>query len=255
MTEGTHFQRVRPVRLYQDIVDQIESAIARGALKPGGRLPSERELVAQFGASRATVREALRVLEAHGVVRSRPGQPSGPEVLSFSPDSLANQMTRLVQLDGMSLTDLLAFRMVIDGAASRLAARLHTPEQRDAMERSIAAMEQAIETGYDEFSEADVAFHDAIAQASRNAMIQVCNNVVRGVVLQVIEDKVRRAFDSEALMRESLQHHRDVFEAISTGDGEAASRIARQKLYDYYAGYVPEEDRAGILALLDVEPP
>lgn len=255
MSEGARFQRVRPVRLYQNIVDQIEGAITRGVVKPGERLPSERELVAQFGASRATVREALRVLEAHGVVRSRPGDPNGPEVLSFSPDGLAKQMTRMVQLDGMSLADLLAFRMIIDGSASRLAARLHTPGELAAMERTITAMERAIETGYDEFSEADVAFHDAIAQASRNAMIEVCNNVVRGVVLQVIEDKVRRALDSEALMRESLRHHREVLEAISTGDGEAAARIARQKLYDYYAGYVPEEDRAGMLALLDREQP
>ncbi|MQA01677.1 MAG: FCD domain-containing protein [Streptosporangiales bacterium] len=255
MTDAGPFQRVQPVRLYQNIVDQIESAIAHGTLKAGERLPSERELVTQFGASRATVREALRVLEAHGVVRSWPGDPYGPEVLSFSPDGLANQMTRLMRLDGMSLADLLAFRMIIDGSASRLAARLRTPEELDAMERTIVAMEQAIDKGYDEFSEADVAFHDAIAQASRNAMIQVCNNVVRGVVLQVIEDKVRRALDSEAVMRESLQHHREVFEAIGAGDGDAAARIARKKLYDYYAGYVPDEDRAGMLALLDVEQP
>lgn len=255
MTERTRFHQVRPVRLYQNIVDQIESAITRGALKPGERLPSERELVVQFGTSRPTVREALRVLEAHGVVRSRPGDPNGPEVLPFSPDVLARQMTRLVQLDGMSLADLLAFRMMIDGSASRLAARLHTQEELAAMEQTIVVMEQAIDTGYDEFSEADVAFHDAIAKASRNAMIQVCHNVVRDVVVRLIEDKVRRARGSEALMRESLRHHREVLEAISGGDGEGAARIARRKLYDYYAGYVPEGERAGMLALLEAEQP
>jgi len=76
--EGSLFQQVQPVRLYQRIVEQIEDALARGELKPGQRLPSERELVVQFGASRSTVREALRVLESNGVVRSRPGDPDGP---------------------------------------------------------------------------------------------------------------------------------------------------------------------------------
>ncbi len=101
-------------------------------------------------------------------------------------------------------------------------------------------MEQAIDVGFEEFSEADVAFHDAVAEASRNALIQVCNSVVRGVVLSLISDKVTRARNSKALMRESLRHHHEVLEAIRAGDGPAAARISRQNLYDYYSGYLPE---------------
>jgi DNA-binding FadR family transcriptional regulator len=112
-------------------------------------------------------------------------------------------------------------------------------------------METAIGLGYDEFSQADLAFHDAVASASRNALIQVCNRVVRGVVLSLISDKVSRAQNSDALMRRSLQHHRDVLEAIRLRDGLAAARISRQSLYDYYAEYVPEKDREPLLALLD----
>ena len=88
MSEGPRFQPVQPVRAYQRIVEQVEEALARGDLRPGQRLPSERELVAQFEVSRSTVREALRVLESNGVVRSRPGDPNGPEVLPFSPAAL-----------------------------------------------------------------------------------------------------------------------------------------------------------------------
>ncbi|MGO4599699.1 FadR/GntR family transcriptional regulator [Terrabacter sp. 2RAF25] len=82
------FEPVRSVRLYERIVEQVEEAIARGELRPGERLPSERELVVQFGTSRATVREALRVLESNGVVRSRPGDPNGPEAARASLHSL-----------------------------------------------------------------------------------------------------------------------------------------------------------------------
>ncbi|GAA0535732.1 GntR family transcriptional regulator [Saccharopolyspora subtropica] len=246
------FQQVRPVRLYQTIVEQIEGAIARGEFRPGQRLPNERELVAQFGASRPTVREALRVLEANGVIRSRPGDPHGPEVLPFSPSGLAKQMTRLAQLEEMSVAELVAFRMILDSAANLLAARLRSAAELAAMERTLAVMAEAIDRGYDEFSKADVAFHDAIASASRNSLIQVCNNVVRGVVLSLIEDRVARSRNSRALMRESLQHHREVLAAIRAGDGQAAARISRRNIYDYYAGYVPESDRAAMRALLEV---
>jgi GntR family transcriptional repressor for pyruvate dehydrogenase complex len=255
VTERARFRQVQPVRLYQTIVDQIEAAIARGDLRPGQRLPSERDLVEQFGASRPTVREALRVLEADGLVRSRPGDPNGPEVLAFSSAGLVKQMTRLARLEELSIAELVAFRMILDASASMLAARLRTEAELVEMERTMTVMEAAIDRGFDEFSEADVAFHDAVADASRNSMIQVCNNVVRGVVLSLIADKVTRSLNSKALMRESLQHHREVFDAIRAGDGLAAARISRRNLYDYYAGYVPEHDRAGMLALLEAEQP
>jgi DNA-binding FadR family transcriptional regulator len=254
MTDRARFQQVEPVRLYQRIVEQIEDAIAAGTLKPGERLPSERELVAQFGASRPTVREALRVLESNGLVRSRPGDPRGPEILPFSPHGLAKQMTRLTRIDQMSIADLVAFRMILDGSASLLAARLRSEAELAAMEETITVMGDAIDRGFDEFGEADVAFHDAVALASRNTLIQVCNSVVRGVVLSLISDKVARARNSKALMRESLRHHREVLDAIRAGDGPGAARISRQNLYDYYAGYVPRKDREPLRALLEGEP-
>ena len=254
MTERARFQQVQPVRLYQRIVEQIEEAIASGELKPGERLPSERDLVTQFGASRPTVREALRVLESSGVVRSRPGDPNGPEILPFSPTGLAKQMTRLARVEQMSIADLVSFRMILDGSANMLAARLRSEDELATIEKTIAVMETTIDEGYDQFSEADVAFHDAVALASRNALIQVCNNVVRGVVLSLISDKVTRARNSKALMRESLQHHKEVLEAIRAGDGPGAARISRPNLYDYYAGYLPKKDREPLHALLVAEP-
>lgn len=247
------FQQVQPTRLYQRIVEQIEDAIDGGELKPGERLPSERELVVQFGASRPTVREALRVLESNGLVRSRPGDPNGPEVLPFSTTVLTKQMTRLTQVDTMSIAELVSFRMILDGSANMLAARLRSDDELAAMELAIGVMEQAIELGYAEFSEADVAFHEAVARASHNSLIQVCNAVVRDVVLSLITDKVTRARNQKTLMRESVRHHREVLAAIRLGDGPAAARISRQTLYDYYAGYVPKKDRKSLLALLETE--
>lgn len=250
MSGGAQFQQVRPVRLYERIVEQIEAALATGELSPGQHLPSERELVAQFGASRSTVREALRVLESNGVVRSRPGDPLGPELLPFSPSGLTKQMTRLAQVDELGLGELIAFRMILDGSANLLAARLHTTEQLAEMDSTIATMRAAIEGGYGQFSEADMAFHDAVAVASRNSLIQICNKVVRGVVLSMISDKIAHSRNSKALMKRSLGHHEEVLAQVRAGNGPAAARIARRNLYDYYAGYLTKAEREPLLALL-----
>lgn len=251
MKQDVRFEQIRPVRLYQRIVDQIEEAIASGELQAGQRLPSERELVSQFGASRSTVREALRVLESNGLVRSRPGDPKGPEILAFSSTALTKQLTRLAQVDNLTLAELISFRMILDSSANLLAARLRTPAELQSMESAIDAMRAAIDEGFKDFSEADVAFHDVVALASRNPLIQICNGVVRGVVLSLISDKIERARNSKALMSQSLHHHEDVLAAIRAGDGATAASRSRQNLYDYYSGYVPKADREQLLALLD----
>jgi GntR family transcriptional regulator, transcriptional repressor for pyruvate dehydrogenase complex len=250
MTDGARFTPVQPVRSYQRIVEQVEDALARGDLQPGHRLPSERELVTQFQVSRSTVREALRVLESNGIVRSRPGDRHGPEVLPFSSRALRKQMVRLAQVDEVGLAELVSFRMILDGSANMLAARLHTAEQLAEIESTIAAMEAAVDVGYEEFSRADFAFHEAVGRASRNTLIQLCNEVVREVVLSLISEKISRSRQRHSLMATSLEHHRQVLAAVRAGDGIAAARAARRSLYDYYAGYVPKADRESLRALL-----
>jgi GntR family transcriptional repressor for pyruvate dehydrogenase complex len=244
MTKSPQFQPVQPVRAYQRIVEQIEEALARGDLTPGQRLPSERELVAQFAVSRSTVREALRVLESNGVVRSRPGDPNGPEILPFSSSALRKQVARLARVDELSLSELLGFRMIMDGAAIQVASRLRTPEQLDELEATLVAMRDAIDVDF-------AAFHELIARISRNSLIQTCNDVVRGVVLGLISDKIAHAPNSRALMLESLHHHAEVVDAIRAGNGHAAARLARQNMFDYYAGYVPDSEQETLRALIE----
>jgi DNA-binding FadR family transcriptional regulator len=252
VAQRPRFQPVQPVRAYERIVQQIEDAILCGDLRPGERLPSERDLVEQFSVSRSSVREALRVLQSNGMVRSRAGDPAGAEVLPFSPATLQKSMTTLARVSELSLAELVQFRMLLDGSANLLAARLRTDEQLAAMDAAMGLMRAA--TGdYEEFSRADVAFHDAVARASGNRLVQVCNQVVRSVVLTLIADKIARAADRTALMEESIAHHAEVLDAVRLGDGAAAARIARQNLYDYYAGYVAEDEREFLRALIDTE--
>ncbi|QYC41225.1 HTH-type transcriptional regulator LutR [Nonomuraea coxensis DSM 45129] len=245
---GPRFEPVRTVRAYERVVEQIEEAVESGALTPGERLPSERELMVQFSVSRSTVREALRVLQARGLVRSRPGDPNGAEVLPFSPVALKKSMTTLARVSELSLGELVQFRMVMDAAAVLLAAHRRTEEHLAEMAAAVEAMKAADGAG---FGAADVAFHDAVARAGGNKLVEVCTDVVRAVVVGLIEDKLAQTPDQEALMRRSVAHHEDVIAALRAGDGPLAARLTRQSMYDYYAGHLPAEERAALRALLE----
>ncbi|MER6506267.1 FCD domain-containing protein [Nonomuraea sp. NPDC001636] len=252
---GARFEPVRAVRAYERVVEQVEEAIESGALGPGARLPSERELMVQFSVGRSTVREALRVLQARGLVRSRPGDPNGAEVLPFSPAALHKSMTTLARVAELSLAELVQFRMVLDSSAVLLAARLRTDEQLAAMEAAIAdmraAMRAATASDHDAFSAADVAFHDVVVAASGNTLIQVCTDVVRSVVLGLIAGKIADAPDRESLMRRSIRHHEEVLAAVRAGDGASAARLLRRSMYDYYAVHLPDAERPALRALLE----
>jgi len=234
------FEPVQPVRVYQRVVEQIEEAVLRGDLKAGSRLPSERELMKSFQVSRSAVREALRVLQSNGLLRSRPG---GAELLPLGPEMLRAPLTRLANSQHVSLLELLQFRILLEGNTSYLAALIRTDEQLATMEQALQNLTTSIGHGRRTWSETDIAFHDAIARASGNSLLEVCSDVVRTVAMNMIENTIEAAQDSTDLMNEWILVHTRMFEAIRDGDAELAGKQARIDLYNGYADYLPADQR------------
>src|SRR5882757_6627996 len=226
----------RPTRAYEVIVEQVENAIYTGQLVPGARLPSERELMAQFGVSRATVREALRVLEAGGLIRSRRTDPGGgAEVLPFSTESLYKALTSLVAV--------VQFRMVIEGNVAGLSAQLRSDDQLAAIEAQLAAMRTALEKDYDAFAAADVAFHNAVNDSIGNPLLAVCNEVARGVTIKLAGLRSAHRDDPKQFQADQFLRHQEMYEAIRDQDSPTAIRSARAHLYESFEEFLPEEQR------------
>ncbi|GEB47701.1 FadR/GntR family transcriptional regulator [Streptomyces cacaoi] len=272
------FEPVRPVRAYQRVAEQIEERILSGELPAGSRLPAERELVRQFDVGRSTIREALRVLQSSGLVRSRPGDPLGAEVLGVSPDNLSQALGRLTRSHLSGPAELVQFRMLLDAESYRLAARLHTEEDLARMtaladrmagcadgEPHGGAQGDARGSGSGDrhggtrgdahaFSRADAEFHRVVAEASGNALLALCARAVHDAVVEVIEGKLahaRQAGDGADWMRRSVAHHREILAALAAGDGARAAALGRAALYESYAPQLPERDRARLRAALD----
>ncbi|MDL5157686.1 FadR/GntR family transcriptional regulator [Actinomycetospora termitidis] len=230
-------------RAYRRMVDDIESRIAAGDLRPGDRLPSERELVEHYGIARSSVREALRVLESLELVRSAPRDPRGPLVLPITSAPIRRSLGLLTASRTIVLPELVQLRMVIDASTNLIAARRRTPAHLVALERNMARMRGLLHRSYAEFSLADLEFHEIIADAAGHELVRLYGEAVREAVLDLIQRTILDADDQEAHKLRSIRHHSAVFDAISDGDGPAASRLARESLYQYYADHVDPEDR------------
>jgi DNA-binding FadR family transcriptional regulator len=238
------------VRAYEAIVSQIEEAIRRGDLQPGARLTSERDLMSQFGVSRSTVREALRVLESNGLVRSRPGEQRGAEILAFSAEPLAQSIRSLVQIERLTLYDLIFFRMLVEGTLCGLAAAFHKRADLQVLTRCIERMQAAVHEDSQAFSLADVAFHEAVAEIGGNRLLIVCNEVVRGNVSNLIADKIASGERRGEKMEDAVLRHRAVYDAIRGGDAQNATNVSRASIYEYYAAHLSRGERDRLKLLL-----
>jgi DNA-binding FadR family transcriptional regulator len=246
------FKPAQPVRTYESIVQQIEDAIYSGDLQPGDRLPSERDLVAQFGVSRASIREALRVLASSGLIRSRPGDPSGgAEILPSSSASLERSLMGLVRMEQLKLGVLVEFRMVIEGAATYLAAGMRTNDDLQAMREAHARMEAEIGRDVEAFARADADFHQVVATSAGNELLTACNAVSRGMMMKMIGDKLAMVEDTVELQRETWERHGRVLKAIEEGDPVSAAHRAKLDMVEYYSPFMDAKEAARVRSLAE----
>src|SRR3954453_14791260 len=132
------FDKAKRVRSFDDVVDQLREAIYAGRIRPGERLPGERQLCEVFGVGRPTLREALRSLEAVGLIEVRPGKAGGSYAATPSESTVGDALAALVNLRGASLEDLAEFRLDFEGENAAWAARRADAGDIGALETIVA---------------------------------------------------------------------------------------------------------------------
>lgn len=160
------------MRVLDDVTDQLQSAIVSGALRPGDRLPNERELSAAFGIGRPTLREALRVLEALSLLEIRTGKRGGAFVTSPSEESLTRSLEMLVATGEVPLADLTEFRIEFESRNAWWAAEKADSNDIASL-RSIASEAKALAVsteGSSTFPQVDTQWHGAVARATKNSI-------------------------------------------------------------------------------------
>jgi GntR family transcriptional repressor for pyruvate dehydrogenase complex len=210
----------------EEIARQLLSQIRRRELRPGDQLPSERQLAGLFGASRGSVREALRVLELSGVIVSRQG--GGNFVTDTLPGASTQPLSQFLERQREHLLDVSEARQMFEPRIAFLAAERAMPEDIDALRRALEEQERGLrEDDVVAMVNADRQFHQALAEAARNQTFIMLHNYLSDLV----SGDRREAIENSSLRRtQSPIDHRAIYDAVAAGDSAAASAAMLQHL-------------------------
>lgn len=198
-------------RLLQD----LRALIASGEIKPGDRLPPERELAKRFGASRSSLRPVIKILENVGVLSQRVGD--GTYLNSDATGILAAPLNLLILLDGISLIELFDARLMLEPELAARAAQSASAEDLESMRRTFAAFK-------DNPVDADIEFHTAICRATRN---RICMRMFEAIHRAFARGMV---LTSPLAPERALEFHRSIYSAIHVRNPEEARRSMTEHL-------------------------
>jgi DNA-binding FadR family transcriptional regulator len=220
------FSPVSVGRISEVIVEQIRLLMRQGQLKPGDRLPPERDLCVRFGVSRVTVREALRMLESTGLVEIRVGARGGAFVTAPSSNRLGEGLADLLTLSVISAADVTEVRMILEVGIVPLVCERATDEDLTDLEKICERSEEALGSG--EYSmDMSLEFHARVAQATHNPALVMLAESFRGPILMSLQQARAAAPEMGSL---GTKEHERFTEAIRRRDADAASRIMREHL-------------------------
>lgn len=219
-------------KTYELVVRKIHGEIFAGRLRPGDRLPGERQLSELLNVSRPSVREAIRILQAMGIVRSRPGVGAGSGlVVSTEASKALSELLRLhVALSSYSIVDVLYVRAALEEQAVRtLAERIEetdTSRLRQILERmSEPELDPAT------FHDLDTDFHVELARASNNTFLADLMGAMRDAVFRTMAD----IFESDLVswperLKQLVDEHQQIFAAVSAGEPDRAVEVMRSHI-------------------------
>jgi GntR family transcriptional regulator, transcriptional repressor for pyruvate dehydrogenase complex len=232
---GQTWAPVRRVRTHEQVVAQIQEKILDGELRVGAKLPSERELVEALGVSRSSVREALRALEAMGIIDANggSGRDSGSVISGRSTEALGTLLRLHVALAGIALGDLIDVRVQLERHAARGAAEGHRPGDVVRLRELVAAMDPA-KVSSAEFNELDTEFHVSIARSSGNTLAATLMQALRDAVKSEMVRAFTEIADWRVVGDRLVAEHTAIVDAIEAGRGEEAADLVEAHIRVFY---------------------
>jgi GntR family transcriptional regulator, transcriptional repressor for pyruvate dehydrogenase complex len=205
------YEPIARQKVYELIADQLLRRIGERHLQPGEPLPTERELTQAFKAGRSSVREALRMLESKGVIENR---GNGTFVVAGYANPLNSSVRLLLSLDQATMLDVYEVRRILECEAAALAAERHAESHLALMDAAIETMEAALASDEPSrgarYIEADLRFHLAIAEATRNGVLLHTMDALRGVIRRAlmsifqVPDSPERSFEQHVAIRTAI---------------------------------------------------
>jgi DNA-binding FadR family transcriptional regulator len=225
------FDPVKPLRISESIVSQIKDKVLADELRPNDKLPSENELAAIFGASRATVREALRSLEGSGLIEIRRGARGGPFVAEHGLEHAGRSLSDALRVHGTPVEQVTEARLLVEPALARFAAERASDEDLAAIGSSLERVRSSLASG-DTPVLGNLEFHRLVASASHNAVLVVLLDASLGILEHVLEPG---AIDRD-LVSGMLAAHQEIYDALTARQADGAERLMTEHVHQAHLG-------------------
>jgi GntR family transcriptional repressor for pyruvate dehydrogenase complex len=232
--------RVAPVRLRearrrakisQIVAAEIVRYVVDERLHEGDRLPTEAEMLDQFGVGRGSLREALRLLEAYGLISIRQGQNGGPVLATLRAEDVSRTLSFYFHLVGASYAELIEARLIIEPVMARLAAERQHPEHMAQLRETTEREQQAPLDDPEYLARADE-FHYMVSGMSGNRVLDLLGRALRTMFQERVQHGSILAEDAR---RQNRKVHRQISDAILAGEGGKAERLMARHLADLAA--------------------
>jgi len=216
------FETIRRSKLYEEVADRLQQWIL-DEMKPGDKLPPERQLAETFGVGRSSIRDAVRRLQAMGMVEPRQGH--GTVICEVSDHSIISPLSSVLIRNSKLVAELLDVRKIIEPGISARAAGNASPEQISAMEEILQRQGKKLSRGESAIEE-DTEFHYCLALAADNSVVLR----VLDVLMDLLQKSREQSLQIKGRPAKSLIGHRQIVAAIKRKDGAGAEAAMRQHL-------------------------
>ena len=220
----------RAPRLSDRVVESMRSEIVSRGLAPGTQLPSERELVEQFGVSRTVIREAIGALSGMGLVEVRSG--SGLQVAAADESTASKSLSWYIRGGGFDYPKVHEVRSMVEVEMAALAAQRRTDDHMTTLAAAHEHFGHELTVGVDAAAIADVEFHEAIARATGNELFSVLLGSIADALVEIRKELLGGENADETLARgqETLEQHAAILKAIGAQDADGARLAMRTHL-------------------------
>ncbi len=226
------FKSIKHVKVSDEIINQVKTLISEGRLKPGDRLPPERDLVKEFSVSRPPLREALNSLVAMGFLEIKGKRTF---IKSITTESMQDPLSLIIKADTQKIFDLIEVRKAIETWGAYHAAQRATEEDINQLKNIIEEMKKAFESGRS-WEKQDADFHLGIAQATHNTI----QTHVMSTIYDLLRESMARVLKSDrSRVKKLLDQHHKIFNAIKNHSPDKA----REKTLEHL-NYVESEVKA-----------
>jgi len=223
------FEAIDHRKLSEMVAEQVEDLIISGVLRPGQKLPAERELADQLGVSRPKLREALQLLEANGLLEVH--KSDGTFISQLTGNALSPAMVALYSKRQTAFFDFLEYRREQESFAAYLAAQRATEADLQSMAELIQAMEQAHSQQQSELESAlDVKFHMLIIESAHNSLLLHVMRSIYELMNEGVFYNRDFLYDKEGMREKLLNQHRAIVSAIQAKDPDRAAKAAEAHL-------------------------